>query len=65
MGGWRAKTAAAKQAADARKSLNTSIDDFQTSLAVAQGMMKDNPALASYITSAQKLTTLPGSSRAT
>ncbi|HEV8377655.1 MAG TPA: hypothetical protein VGP99_02310 [Tepidisphaeraceae bacterium] len=49
------KSAAARQAADARKSLNSSIDEFQTSLGVAQGMMKDNPALASYISSAQKL----------
>jgi pSer/pThr/pTyr-binding forkhead associated (FHA) protein len=50
-----AKSSAAKQAADARKSLNSSIEDFQTSLGAAQGMMKDNTALAAYISSAQRL----------
>jgi pSer/pThr/pTyr-binding forkhead associated (FHA) protein len=50
-----AKSAAAKQAADARKSLNASIEDFQTSLGAAQAMMKDNTALAAYVSSAQKL----------
>src|SRR5205085_2911886 len=47
-----AKSSAALRASDARKSLNTTIEQFQASIGVAQGMMKDNPALTSYISSA-------------
>lgn len=50
-----AKAATAKAAVDARKAMTGAMDQFQASLTAAQGLLKDNPALKEYITSAQKL----------
>jgi len=49
------KDSQANQAAEARKGLDSAMDDFQKQIATAQDAMKDNPQLKAYVEAAQKL----------
>lgn len=49
------KDSQANQAAEARKGLDSAMDDFQKQIASAQDAMKDNPQLKAYVEAAQKL----------
>lgn len=50
-----ARGSAHDAAAQARKSLDSSIEDFQKTMEAAQAVLKDSPALAAYVAAAQRL----------
>jgi hypothetical protein len=49
------KSSQAEHAAEARKGLDTAMDEFQKQITSAQDVMKDNPQLKAYVEAAQTL----------
>jgi pSer/pThr/pTyr-binding forkhead associated (FHA) protein len=49
------KSSQAEHAAEARKGLDSAMDEFQKQITSAQDVMKDNPQLKAYVEAAQKL----------